>query len=183
MSRITSEPLGQGVLTVQANLIAGVSPEIIGGLTYYRLRLSDFANPFFDKWTEIAFVPGEADWPDDGTGERALTVGAAVQMRPHRMCLWLVNQGALVLPNGHVLDSNTCVVLMAGQSVDLGGWIGDVFFREDPGPVGPLGGADWTNGAVAAILGTICVITIDPLIDYVGGGSSDRAGSGAGSNK
>lgn len=158
---------GQGVSSIEANTFPPFV-EVIGGLDYYRLSPSDFATIYFSRWGEISFNPWQEAFADDGAGGVAATVGLAVRMTPHRMCLWLVKKGETVLPNGQAVDSNTCIILSAGQAVDLGGWEGDLLFREEPGPIAVNAGASWQNGAQAAILGTIVTFVIDPLQRYVG---------------
>jgi len=151
--------------------IAGQA-EVIGGLTYYRINPGTFL-PWASRWCfhAIKWAPKAshigatlADPP-----VASATIGAGAILAPARCSVWMVPAGGVVLTTANLLSpEQNCHTLYPGDSMDLGGWFGDLLLSE-----GPLTGVaeawSWTNGVHQAALATALYLQIDQAVGFQAG--------------
>lgn len=162
------------IATFEVSGLAGAA-EVIGGVTYYRVRQSTFlpwASRFCFhtiKWAPRASHIGGtlADPPVPSA-----TVGAGEILAPARCAFWLVPSNGVVLDTPNLTPaSSNCGILYPGDAVDVGGWFGDILLSE--GPAGSTDEAwDWTNGAHQAALGPAFSVVIDQAIAFLAAGGA-----------
>ncbi len=165
--------LNEKVYTLAVSAISGAGLQVlIGGQTYYRLRFADLAPIPIGAWGQVKWAPQEgAYWPVTAAGTIQASIGAALatQLKPAIMALWPVDAGSLVLTRGVVSSAvNAPYLLYPGDTLDLGGWQGDIIYAEGVDPAAARAdGFDWQNGAFAAALGAAFSIVLDRATGYV----------------
>lgn len=149
-----------------ASLAAVGRQVVIGGVTYYRVPIATYlpwASRFCFhtvKWCPRVSHLGAtlADPP-----VAAATVGAGAVVAPARCSIWLVEVGGIVPSTANLTAEGNALTLYPGDSVDLGGWFGDLLLAEGPG-----GKADetwdWTDANHQAALGPCFGVVIDQAI-------------------
>lgn len=156
-----------------AALAAPARQVVIGGVVYYRVNPGVYL-PWADRFafhtvrwhpmlTHVGFDPNGAPPP---TWLQSANIGAATTgLAACRCAIWCVPTAGIVPSTPNLPALNNCIVLEPGESVDLGGWFGDLLLAE-----GPQGSAaepvDWTGGLVQAALGEAFSIVIDQAIQF-----------------